>query len=631
MVESLRNADVRGFLKDAAADPSLLNARGPEGSTPFMYSVLFADMPTLERLLKMGADPNKRNDANATALMWAATDFAKTRLLVEHGADVNAKSDDIRTPLMIAARRTGGSEVVKFLLEHGANPNPNARAEAESSPLIDALTAGDSATVELLIAHGADVKAAGQTGLTMAVSSNCSKCIEIVASQITDKSVFTGSLQDTAVFASVSTVRMLLDRGANANAYDVTGRTPLMYAAVADTLPVDVVKALIEHDADVNARSRHLKSGDEGVSVLDIAKRNGDTPVVRLLEKSGAKASVFTPVAFKLRRENSIQRAVQDSLPLLQQADVNFVNNSGCVSCHNNSLTSMTLGLSRRRGLRVDDKTDAVQVQANADVLIKLRERLHQGFMLPVEDNFGEGVIAYQLMGLYDEGYKADLNTDTAARFILQRQHANGEWPAQHADSRPPLCLDYIGMTARSMRALQLFTPKANSADYQKGIRLAAAWLANAHSYNNDDRSWRVEGLAWAGTNKAATTQAMKELLATQKPDGSWSDLPSMESTAYATGKSLVALHTAGLPVASAAYQRGLKWLLRTQHEDGSWFVQTRALGFQPWSDAGFPHKYNQFISSAGTNWAAMALTFALPEGGMQTASRGGVKVRAGE
>jgi hypothetical protein len=112
----------------------------------------------------------------------------------------------------------------------------------------------------------------------------------------------------------------------------------------------------------------------------------------------------------------------------------------------------------------------------------------------------------------------------------------------------------------------------------------------------------------------------VKELLAAQKPDGGWSDLPTMQSTAYATGKSLVALHLAGLSASSPAYQRGVKWLLSTQQEDGSWYVQTRTLGFQPWFDAGFPHGHDQWISAAGTNWAAMALTYALSESGNQAA-----------
>ena len=613
-VDALRNHDLASFMKSAQSDPKLLNQRGPEGSTPFMYAVLYANTPTLAKLLKMGADPNKRNDANATALMWAVQSLQKTQLLLEHGAEVNAKSDDLRTPLMIASRHPGGAPVVKLLLEHGANPNPNPKPETESSPLLEALTAGDVSIVELLLAHGADARAAGETGLFLSVATSCDKCLELLAPKVTDKDVFTASLQDIAVYGDVKAVRLMLDRGADVKAYDPPGRTALMYAATSDMLPMEEMKLLIDRGADVNARSKHSNAGDEGVSVLEMAQRKGDTPVVRLLLASGANPVAATPVVLTPRLENDIRVAIQDSIPLLQSADANFANKSGCVSCHNNSLTAMTVGLARKQGLHIDEATAAAQLKANVEALEKTRDRMHQGFLLPVADNFSEGILAYILMGLNAEGYKPDLNTDAAAMDILSRQQPTGEWAAKTSDQRPPLCLDYTGETALSMRALQLYAPKTDAAVYRKSIQLAATWLANAKSYSNDDRGWRLAGLAWAGTDKAATQRAMQELLATQRPDGSWADLPTMESTAYATGKSLVALEIGGLPTSDPAYQRGVKWLLGHQEKDGSWYVQSRALGFQPYFDAGFPHGHDQWISTAGTNWAAMALTLALPE-----------------
>ncbi len=105
----------------------------------------------------------------------------------------------------------------------------------------------------------------------------------------------------------------------------------------------------------------------------------------------------------------------------------------------------------------------------------------------------------------------------------------------------------------------------------------------------------------------------MRELLAEQRADGGWSDLESMESGVYATGKTLVALQTAGLSVSDPAYQRGVQYLLKTQQEDGSWYVKSRALAFQPYFDAGFPHGFDQWISAAGTSWATMALSLASP------------------
>ena len=282
----------------------------------------------------------------------------------------------------------------------------------------------------------------------------------------------------------------------------------------------------------------------------------------------------------------------------------------------------MTVGLARKQGLVVDEKIASAQVKVNVESLTKVRDQLHQGFMIATEDTFSEGIVAYVLLGLDAEGYKSDLDTDAAAMHILWRQKANGEWQQSHADMRQPLCINYIGQTALSLRSLQLYAPKMNAAVYRRSIQMAATWLAGARSYNNDDRSWRVAGLGWAGTNKVATQQAIRELVSMQKPDGSWSDLPTMESTAYATGKSLVALHIAGLPASNPAYQRGMKWLLSNQQQDGSWYVRTRALAFQPWADAGFPHGYDQFISSAGTSWAAMALTMALPDPKSVMASR---------
>ena len=622
MVDSLRENNLSAFMKAANADPSLLNSRGPEGSTPFMYAVWYTNTPTLAKLLKLGADPNRHNDANATALMWAAKDLAKTRLLINAGADVNAKSDDLRTPLMIAARTPGGLPIVKLLLDHGANPNPNAKPETESSPLLEAVTLGDFEITQMLMQHGADAKAAGETGLSMAVQTRCDQCAELLASKITNKDVYTASLQDIAVYGDMKAVQLMLDHGADVKAFDPLGRTALMYASVSDIIPVDVVKLLIDRGADVNARSKHPQAGDEGLSVLDIAKREGDTPIVKLLLQSGAKPGPAMPVVLAPRLKNEIRSAIQDSLPLLQHADANFANASGCVSCHNNSMTAMTVGLARKRGFQIDEKIASEQVKVNVETLEKLRDRMHQGFMFPVTDNFSENILSYILLGLDSEGYKPDLNTDTAAMYILKRQMPDGEWPLQKADSRPPLCLGYIGNTAISMRALQLYAPKVDSASYRKGIDLAASWMATAQSFSNDDRSWRVAGLAWAGTNKAATKKAMQELLATQKSDGSWSDLPTMESTAYATGKSLVALQIAGLPVNDPAYQRGVKWLLSNQQQDGSWYVRTRALAFQPWFDAGFPHGHDQWISSAGTNWADMALALSLPENKDLTASR---------
>ena len=615
MVEALRTGDIRGFMKSVTEDPKLINARGPEGSTPFMYAVLYSDAATLQRLLKQGADPNKKNDANATALMWAATDVEKTRLLVEHGADVNARSNEMRTPLMIAARRPGNAAVVKFLLERGANVNPNPHPATESSPLLEAASSGESDGMELLLARGADAKSVGQQALTIAITLQCSKCVDLLAAKELDRDAYRLSLPDVSFLGDVKAVRLMLDHGADVNAFDPLGRTPLMYAAGSDTLALDVVQLLVERGADVNAKDTHKLGGDSGLSVLDIAKLRGNTPIIDFLVKSGAKGTASSTPALKPRRENSIGSAVQMSLPLIQKADANFTPKAACVSCHNNSLAAMAVGAARKNGFQVDEKIAAQQVKVNVFGLERLRENLRQNFMFPVADFFAPVILSYVLVGLDAEHYQPDMNTDAVAMFLKARQSRDGSWAYPAGDSRPPLCSDYIGQTALSMRALQLYAPKMYKAAYDQSVQLAAQWMAKAQAKNNDDRGWRLIGLAWAGRDKDATQKALRELLSKQRPDGGWPDLDSLESNPYATGKALVALQTAGLAVSDTAYDRGVQFLLKAQQEDGSWYVKSRALAFQPYFESGFPHAFDQWMSAAGSNWASMALSLAAPRG----------------
>jgi hypothetical protein len=379
---------------------------------------------------------------------------------------------------------------------------------------------------------------------------------------------------------------------------------------------------LIDRGADINAINRHTQAGDAGLTVLDIAKLRGNTHIVEVLARSGAKETSAPARALKFSQENTLRTAIQRSIPLLQRTDADFVPKARCVSCHNNSLPAMAISIARQRGFAVDEQIAAQQVKANVASLETLRARLHQGFLVPVGDFFAPNVLGYILLGLNAEGYKPDLNTDAVAMYLRTHQMIDGQWVYGVGNTRPPLCSLYIGQTAISMRALQLYAPQTERAAYDKAIQLAANWLAKAESKNNDDRGWRLIGLAWAGKDPLGTQKAMRELLAAQQSDGGWSDISVMESTAYATGKALVALQAAGLSISHAAYERGVEFLLRTQQEDGSWYVRTRALAFQPYFEAGFPYGFDQWISAAATSWATMALGLASPTRPHRRASR---------
>ena len=91
-------------------------------------------------------------------------DLARVREAIAGGADVNRPDGLGATPLHDAAWN-GNREIAACLLEHGANVKAR-HAEGGSMPIAYAVIKNDLAMVELLLAHGADVKAADNYAAT---------------------------------------------------------------------------------------------------------------------------------------------------------------------------------------------------------------------------------------------------------------------------------------------------------------------------------------------------------------------------------------------------------------------------------------------------------------------------------
>jgi ankyrin repeat protein len=600
MVEALRTGDHAAFDAFIARDKALVNARGPEGSTPFMYATVYADAPTLERLIALGADVNRRNDAGATALLWAVDDLNKTRVLVEHRADVNARSDDGSTPLILAAKKSGAAPIVKFLLTHGASPNPNAGTGRDTTPLREAAAAGDADVMQLLIAAGASIPAAGPALLVQTLSLDCARCLQSVAGSL-DAKAYNAALLLIAS-GDVNDAQFVLARATEVNTRDPHGRTPLIMAAASDLLPIETVRTLIERKADLNSTT------DTGMTALDYARLHGSTPIVDLLVRAGATTGVSSPPpSHNVQPAPSIQAAIARSLPILQRAEANVMTSTGCVTCHNGSLTAMTLGLASRAGLPIDLQLSAAQRAGDAAAF-----RPHVDLLLQnIAGGGGVNGLGYNLLGLHALGYEPDRATDAAVRLLKITQHAEGHWGGGDATTRPPHGSSRINRTALAVQALQLFAPRQMKADYETSVRLAASWLATVKPRTAEERAFRLLGLAWAKADAMAIQAAVEDIKATQRSDGGWGDIPSLASGPYATGMALVGLHEAGVAPTDEAYRRGVSYLLHTQLADGSWYAKSRSVPVQPYFDAGFPHGTDQWISAAATNWATMALVHA--------------------
>jgi hypothetical protein len=361
---------------------------------------------------------------------------------------------------------------------------------------------------------------------------------------------------------------------------------------------VENVRALIERGADVNAKTV------DGTTALDFALRQGDPAVVQLLRKAGAKeGDASLKPAVKPKAARSARGAIDRSLPLLQRSDVAFMKRSGCVSCHNNNLTAMTIAAARKQGVVIDEGVAGAQRSAIAEYIEGNRERYLQG--IPIAG--AADTAAYILLGLAAEACPPDLATDAIARYLKSRQRADGGW--RNFGGRPPIESSDIQNTATAMRAIQVYGPKAQRAEYDKAVQLASSWLEKAQPKTTEDRTFQILGLMWAGGKQEVARKLALELLRAQRSDGGWAQSASLTSDAYATGQALVALKEAGVvSVTDAAYKRGAQFLMNSQCEDGSWYVRSRSIPFQPYFESGFPYGADQFISDAATNWATMAL-----------------------
>jgi hypothetical protein len=146
-------------------------------------------------------------------------------------------------------------------------------------------------------------------------------------------------------------------------------------------------------------------------------------------------------------------------------------------------------------------------------------------------------------------------------------------------------------------------------------LRRARDWLGATAAADTEDRVFRLLSLHLVEAPESAIASAARELLASQREDGGWSQLDTLASDAYATGTALFALQRTGhLAVDAPAYLRGLDYLLQSQHDDGSWHVASRSRPFQTYYETGFPHGKDQFISTSATAWATLAILLAHPE-----------------
>lgn len=299
-----------------------------------------------------------------------------------------------------------------------------------------------------------------------------------------------------------------------------------------------------------------------------------------------------------------IAAAVRKSVALIEQSGAIYRRERQCFSCHHQALPVLALTEVRRRGFTINEDEYRQQLAHTAAHL----KRGHKSYLAGKGQGGRGDTAGYALWTLGAGDWPADAVTSAVASYLLNKEADLSHWNPP-STNRPPTAGSRFTSTTLAIYALQSFGEEEQSEAIDARLARARGWLQTASVKSTEDRVFRLQSLQQLDVEQDRLREFGQELIAQQRDDGGWAQLPELDSDAYATGTALVTLQQSEcLPVSDPVYQRGVRFLLQSQQEDGSWHVVTRAKPIQQYFESGFPHGKDQFISMAATCWSTMAL-----------------------
>ena len=308
-----------------------IEATGLQGNTALQLSAWKGHVAIVNLLLDHGADINSRGSTDATALIMAAskgrTDVV--RLLLDQAADIGAVSanGDFDSTAVAQAFRWDHMETAKVLLERGAGANSRYDQSSEGT-LLHAVARftgwkSQAPNIDLLLEKGADLEAKdgdGRTPLLVAVRRT-----------------------------NLNTIKYLLERGADLEAKDSRGQTALVLAVQNSAL--ETMNLLLAQGADLETEDIR------GRTPLIVAAGMSTPETVDLLFEKGATLEATdnhgqTPLVMAVRSGRC------ENVELLLEAGADVEPVSSTVSIEDDEVNKWDFGRAVELVLKAKSETE---------------------------------------------------------------------------------------------------------------------------------------------------------------------------------------------------------------------------------------------------------------------------------
>lgn len=289
---------------------------------------------------------------------------------------------------------------------------------------------------------------------------------------------------------------------------------------------------------------------------------------------------------------SDVRAAVQRAIPYLQQQGAAWINDRGCVSCHQVPFMLWSLSAAQQQGFDVDQdalrswqqwSTQAVNFVAPAqksevDVDKTLASNIDTMNALLLAIPSGDG----------DEDWR-----DEFTSALVNNQQVDGSWQAcgQLPSQKRP--------KQETTQVTVLWSLLALAQHGSGGHDIEAALEVVENDQPASTEWWVARTLLSHQLADGKSDEFRSRLIANQHTDGGWGWLTDEASDALATGMAIYALRRTG-GSQEEALERADRFLTSTQRDDGSWSV--------PGTKESSRKKSTPTSEYWGTAWAVIGL-----------------------